>query len=80
MVCLSIGDGDGDSFPQLEVLHIRESDGLSEVTCRDDVSMPKLKKLLLIIDSNVRLSVSERLAKLRISMCQQMQSLVESIF
>ncbi|KAH0739848.1 hypothetical protein KY290_038553 [Solanum tuberosum] len=29
--------GDGDSFPQLEVLHIREPDGLSEVTCRDDL-------------------------------------------
>ncbi|KAL3360038.1 hypothetical protein AABB24_016509 [Solanum stoloniferum] len=56
--------GDGDSFPQLEVLHIQESNWLSEITCRDDVSMPKLKKLLLVIDSNVRLS--ERLAKLRI--------------
>ncbi|XP_015170548.1 putative disease resistance RPP13-like protein 3 [Solanum tuberosum] len=58
--------GDGDSFPQLEVLHIQESYGLSEITCKDDVSMPKLIKLLLIerTDSNVRLS--ERLAKLRI--------------
>uniref|UniRef100_M1BUC0 Rpi-vnt1 n=2 Tax=Solanum tuberosum TaxID=4113 RepID=M1BUC0_SOLTU len=58
--------GDGDSFLQLEVLHIQESNGLYEVTCRDVVSMPKLKKLLLIerTDSNVRLS--EKLAKLRI--------------
>ncbi|KAK4732867.1 hypothetical protein R3W88_025855 [Solanum pinnatisectum] len=58
--------GDGDNFPQLEVLHIERSNGLSEVTCTDDVSMPKLKKLLLIerTDSNVRLS--ERLAKLRV--------------
>ncbi|KAH0634425.1 hypothetical protein KY284_037211 [Solanum tuberosum] len=53
----------GDSFPQLEVLHIQGSHGLSEVTCTDDVSMPKLKKLLLIgVDSQIRLS--ERLAKL----------------
>ncbi|KAL3329339.1 hypothetical protein AABB24_036439 [Solanum stoloniferum] len=57
--------GDGDSFPQLEFLHIREPFMLSEVTCRDDVSIPKLKKLLLKDGtSNVRLS--ERLAKLRI--------------
>jgi len=57
----------GDSFPQLEFLHINEPDGLSEVMCRDDVSMPKLKKLLLIdTTSKVWLSVSERLAKLRI--------------
>ncbi|WMV48334.1 hypothetical protein MTR67_041719 [Solanum verrucosum] len=58
--------GDGDSFPQLEVLHIKDPVCLSEVTCTDDVGMPKLKKLLLIerTDSNVRLS--ERLAKLRV--------------
>ncbi|KAH0637494.1 hypothetical protein KY289_037409 [Solanum tuberosum] len=58
--------GDGDSFPQLEVLHIKDALLLSEVTCTDDVSMPKLKKLILIetFDSNVRLS--EKLAKLRI--------------
>ncbi|KAH0637496.1 hypothetical protein KY289_037411 [Solanum tuberosum] len=57
--------GDGDSFPQLEVLHIQEPFMLSEVTCTDDVSMPKLKKLLLIDTiSNIRLS--ERLAKLRL--------------
>ncbi|KAH0634428.1 hypothetical protein KY290_037842 [Solanum tuberosum] len=58
--------GDGDSFPQLEVLHIKYAQELSEVTCTDDVSMPKLKQLLLIerTDSNVRLS--EKLAKLRI--------------
>ncbi|KAK4732868.1 hypothetical protein R3W88_025856 [Solanum pinnatisectum] len=46
--------GDGDSFPQLEFLHIHGPDGLS---CRDDVSIPKLKKLLLKDGtSNVRLS------------------------
>ncbi|KAH0634419.1 hypothetical protein KY290_037836 [Solanum tuberosum] len=57
--------GDGDSFPQLEVLHIDEPDGLSEVTCRNDVSVPKLKRLLLKHSiPNVRLS--ERLAKLRV--------------
>ncbi|KAG5588617.1 hypothetical protein H5410_049051 [Solanum commersonii] len=58
-------DGDGDSFPQLEVLHIDEPDGLSELTCKNDVSVPKLKKLLLIrVDSPI--SLSERLAKLRV--------------
>ncbi|KAH0637521.1 hypothetical protein KY289_037436 [Solanum tuberosum] len=57
----------GDSFPQLEVLHIQHPFWLDEITCRDDVSMPKLKKLLLIdTTSKVWLSVSERLAKLRI--------------
>ncbi|KAH0634430.1 hypothetical protein KY290_037843 [Solanum tuberosum] len=63
------GDGDGDSFPQLEVLHIEDARGLSEVTCMDDMSMPKLKKLLLVqgpIISPISLRVSERLAKLRI--------------
>ncbi|KAH0637490.1 hypothetical protein KY289_037405 [Solanum tuberosum] len=61
----SDGDGDGDSFPQLEVLHIDEPNGLSEVTCRNDVSVPKLKKLLLI-DSIPNVRLSERLAKLRV--------------
>ncbi|KAH0637495.1 hypothetical protein KY289_037410 [Solanum tuberosum] len=57
--------GDGDSFPQLEVLHIVAPVGLSEVTCMNDVSMPKLKKLLLIeVHSPIRLS--ERFAKLRV--------------
>ncbi|KAH0634422.1 hypothetical protein KY284_037208 [Solanum tuberosum] len=63
--------GDGDSFPQLEVLHIKDARGLSEIMCMDDMSMPKLKKLLLvqspIIYSPISLRVSERLAKLRIS-------------
>ncbi|KAH0634426.1 hypothetical protein KY290_038554 [Solanum tuberosum] len=59
------GDGDGDSFPQLEVLHIVAPNGLSEVTCRNDVSMPKLKKLLLI-GVHSPISLSERLAKLRV--------------
>ncbi|KAH0637479.1 hypothetical protein KY289_037394 [Solanum tuberosum] len=55
----------GDSFPQLEVLHIHEPYGLSEITCMDDVSMPKLKKLLLIrVHSPI--SLSERFAKLRV--------------
>ncbi|WMV48331.1 hypothetical protein MTR67_041716 [Solanum verrucosum] len=62
--------GNGDSFPQLEVLHIKDARGLSEVTCMDDMSMPKLKKLLLvqgpIIYSPIRHRVSERLAMLRI--------------
>ncbi|KAH0637489.1 hypothetical protein KY289_037404 [Solanum tuberosum] len=58
-------DLSGDSFPQLEVLHILEPLWLFEITCTDDVSMPKLKKLLLIeVDSQIRLS--ERLAKLRV--------------
>ncbi|KAH0634434.1 hypothetical protein KY290_037847 [Solanum tuberosum] len=58
-------DLSGDSFPQLEVLHIQGSNGLSEVTCTDDVSMPKLKKLLLTgVYSQIRLS--ERLVKLRV--------------
>ncbi|PHT85527.1 hypothetical protein T459_07633 [Capsicum annuum] len=60
------GDVNGDSFPQLEVLHFVEPYGLSEVTCTDDVSMPKLNKIPLEEDSfqpNIRLS--ERLAKLR---------------
>ncbi|KAH0637481.1 hypothetical protein KY289_037396 [Solanum tuberosum] len=57
--------GDGDNFPQLEVLHIQTLDGLSEVTCRNDVNVPKLKKLLIKHSiPNVRLS--ERLAKLRV--------------
>nr|ADB85623.1 rpi-vnt1-like protein [Solanum okadae] len=63
-------DLSGDSFPQLEVLHIEDAHGLSEVTCMDDMSMPKLKKLLLVqgpIISPISLRVSERLAKLRIS-------------
>ncbi|KAH0637499.1 hypothetical protein KY289_037414 [Solanum tuberosum] len=58
--------GDGDSFPQLEVLHIYEPDELSEVTCMDDASMPKLKKLLLVQCRRSPISLSERLAKLRI--------------
>nr|XP_025888796.1 putative disease resistance RPP13-like protein 3 [Solanum lycopersicum] len=57
--------GDGDSFPQLEVLHIQEPSGLSEVECMDDVSMPKLKKLLLKRTKfNIRLS--EHVTKLMI--------------
>ncbi|KAH0637497.1 hypothetical protein KY289_037412 [Solanum tuberosum] len=62
-------DLSGDSFPQLEVLHIEDAHGLSEVTCMDDMSIPKLKKLLLVqgpIISPISLRVSERLAKLRI--------------
>uniref|UniRef100_M1C9B0 Rpi-vnt1 n=1 Tax=Solanum tuberosum TaxID=4113 RepID=M1C9B0_SOLTU len=63
-------DLSGDSFPQLEVLHIEDAQGLSEVTCMDDMSMPKLKKLLLVqgpfIYSPISLRVSERLAMLRI--------------
>ncbi|KAK6781269.1 hypothetical protein RDI58_023453 [Solanum bulbocastanum] len=58
-------DLSGDSFPQLEVLHIQGSNGLSEVTCTDDVSIPKLKKLLLI-DGTSEVRLSERLTKLRI--------------
>ncbi|KAH0637483.1 hypothetical protein KY289_037398 [Solanum tuberosum] len=57
--------GDGDSFLQLEVLHIEAPSGLSEVTCRDDVSMPKLKKLLRI-RLHSPISLSERLAMLRV--------------
>ncbi|KAH0637504.1 hypothetical protein KY289_037419 [Solanum tuberosum] len=58
--------GDGDSFPQLEVLHIEYARRLSEVTCTDDVSMPKLKKLLLIGGILSPIMLSERLAKLRV--------------
>nr|XP_004247879.1 disease resistance protein RPP13-like [Solanum lycopersicum] len=58
--------GDNDSFLQLEVLHIQEPSGLSEVECTDDVSMPKLKKLLLIETTNSNLRLSKRLAKLRV--------------
>ncbi|KAH0640634.1 hypothetical protein KY285_037220 [Solanum tuberosum] len=58
--------GDGDSFPQLEVLHIKYARGLSEVSCRDDMSMPKLKKLFLLIDTTSGVRLSERLAKLRV--------------
>ncbi|KAH0637505.1 hypothetical protein KY289_037420 [Solanum tuberosum] len=57
--------GDGDSFPQIEFLHIYEPYGLSEVTCGDDVSMPKLKTLLLI-DTISKVRLSERLAMLRV--------------
>ncbi|WMV48350.1 hypothetical protein MTR67_041735 [Solanum verrucosum] len=60
------GDGDGDSFLQLEVLHIVYARGLSEVSCRDDMSMPKLKKLFLLIDTTSGVRLSERLAKLRV--------------
>nr|ACJ66595.1 late blight resistance protein [Solanum venturii] len=63
-------DLSGDSFPQLEVLYIEDAQGLSEVTCMDDMSMPKLKKLFLVQGPNISpisLRVSERLAKLRIS-------------
>nr|AIB02970.1 Ph-3 resistance protein [Solanum pimpinellifolium] len=58
--------GDGDSFLQLEVLYIQEPSGLSEVECTDDVSMPKLKKLLLKEIPNSNLRLSKRLAKLRV--------------
>ncbi|MCD9558559.1 ToMV resistance protein Tm-2(2) [Datura stramonium] len=62
---LSSDDANGDSFPQLEVLHIQEPLRLSEVTCTDDISMPKLNKLLLVkLFSPIRLS--ERLGRLRI--------------
>ncbi|KAM3357082.1 hypothetical protein P3S68_023796 [Capsicum galapagoense] len=60
------GDVNGDSFPQLEVLHIVEPDQLSEVTCTHDASMPKLNKVVVVevhVHSKIRLS--ERLAKLR---------------
>ncbi|XP_055813918.1 toMV susceptible protein tm-2-like [Solanum dulcamara] len=56
------GDANGDSFPQLEVLHIDKPFRLCQVTCRDDVSMPKLK--MVKVSSGI--SLSERLAKLRI--------------
>ncbi|WMV48332.1 hypothetical protein MTR67_041717 [Solanum verrucosum] len=55
----------GDSFPQLEFLHIKESLCLFEITCMDDVSMPKLKKLLLM-DTIPNVRLSERLVKLRV--------------
>ncbi|KAH0635984.1 hypothetical protein KY290_036384 [Solanum tuberosum] len=59
------GEANGYSFPQLEVLHIHNPNGLSEVTCTDDVSMPKLKKLLLTgVDSPIILL--QRLIKLSI--------------
>ncbi|KAH0640616.1 hypothetical protein KY285_037202 [Solanum tuberosum] len=54
--------GDGDSFPQLEVLHIVNAQGLSKITCMDDMSMPKLKKLLLI-NTNPNVRLSERLSQ-----------------
>nr|Q5MLE9.1 RecName: Full=ToMV resistant protein Tm-2 netted virescent; Short=ToMV resistant protein Tm-2nv [Solanum lycopersicum]AAV87531.1 Tm-2 ToMV resistant protein [Solanum lycopersicum] len=57
------GEANGYSFPQLEVLHIHSPNGLSEVTCTDDVSMPKLKKLLLT-GFHCGISLSERLKKL----------------
>ncbi|TMX02701.1 hypothetical protein EJD97_020278 [Solanum chilense] len=57
------GEANGYSFPQLEVLHIHSPNGLSEVTCTDDVSMPKLKKLLLT-GFHCGISLSERLEKL----------------
>nr|ABM05492.1 Tm-2 ToMV resistance protein [Solanum tuberosum] len=58
-------DLSGDGFPQLEVLHIQNPLWLPEITCTDDVSMPKLKKLLLTgVYSQIRLS--ERLVKLRV--------------
>ncbi|KAM3356746.1 hypothetical protein P3S68_023460 [Capsicum galapagoense] len=59
------GDVNGDSFPQLEVLHFVEPYGLSEVTCTDDVSMPKLNNVLLEVFPQSDIRLSERLAKLR---------------
>ncbi|PHT97125.1 hypothetical protein BC332_33945 [Capsicum chinense] len=54
-------DVNGDSFPQLEVLHFVEPDQLSEVICTHDFSVPKLNKVLLDgVRSEIRLS--ERLA------------------
>ncbi|KAF3634927.1 putative disease resistance RPP13-like protein 3-like isoform X1 [Capsicum annuum] len=44
------GDVTSDSFPQLEVLHFVEVSWLTEVTCTDDVSMPKLNKALLCVE------------------------------
>ncbi|KAF3666911.1 putative chaperone protein dnaJ 20, chloroplastic-like [Capsicum annuum] len=54
-----------DSFPQLEVLHIQGNKGLSEVICRDDVSMPKLKKVV-VTGFYSSVSLPERL---KIPMC-----------
>lgn len=60
-------DDNGDSFPQLEVLHIHHPTSLSDITCRDDVSMPKLKKLLLRgVSEGVVSRLPKRLAKLRV--------------
>ncbi|KAG5585357.1 hypothetical protein H5410_045791 [Solanum commersonii] len=59
------GEVNGYSFSQLEVLHIHYPDGLSEVTCTDDISMPKLKRLLLT-SVHSPISLSERLKKLSI--------------
>ncbi|PHT97128.1 hypothetical protein BC332_33948 [Capsicum chinense] len=58
-------DVNGDSFPQLEVLHfVVLPYQLLEVTCTDDASMPKLNKVLLEgVRSEIRLS--ERLARFR---------------
>ncbi|KAH0635996.1 hypothetical protein KY290_036395 [Solanum tuberosum] len=56
------GEANGYSFPQLEVLHIHYPKGLSEVTCTDDVSMLKLKELLLT-GVNSPISLSGRLKK-----------------
>ncbi|KAK4341530.1 hypothetical protein RND71_040031 [Anisodus tanguticus] len=56
--------GDAHSFPQLEVLHIQKPIWLSEVTCRDGVSMPKLNKVILVSGTS-ETRLSERLAMLR---------------
>ncbi|KAG5585402.1 hypothetical protein H5410_045836 [Solanum commersonii] len=56
------GEANGYSFPQLEVLHIHYPDRLSKVTCTDDVSMLKLKELLLT-RVNSPISLSGRLKK-----------------
>ncbi|KAM3357079.1 hypothetical protein P3S68_023793 [Capsicum galapagoense] len=49
-------DVNGDSFPQLEVLHFVVPYQLSEVTCTDDFSVPKLNKVLLEgLSSEIRL-------------------------
>ncbi|KAK6777726.1 hypothetical protein RDI58_024444 [Solanum bulbocastanum] len=58
-------DLSSDRFPQLEVLHIHNPIRLSEVTCTDDVNIPKFKKLLLI-DSTSKVRLSKHLAKLRV--------------
>lgn len=58
-------EANGDSFSQLEVLHIKDPFDLSEVRCRDDVSMPKLKKLILVqVSEWLILRLPERLTKL----------------
>ncbi|PHT62798.1 hypothetical protein T459_33374 [Capsicum annuum] len=57
-------DVNGDSFPQLEVLHFVDPYQLFEVTCTHDFSVPKLNKVLLEgVRSEIRLS--ERLARFR---------------